>query len=178
MTSLPPGATIETIAVKRLAVTIPTSYIQTIHRFRTLVPQIDLVRMRAQSSPEEIAETVRSTGTSTDFVTFTEFDHGRWIRHFPPFSDTTQTSGENSSTSGRGIHRFIFGNPLFAIGLIRESREAALHVPLDCGFVEQEDGSTRMIILLPDGLVASHVAVSDNQALHAAALDLGGRSTD
>lgn len=177
MTPLPAGAKVENIAVQRLTLDVPTPYAQTIDRFRTLVPRIDLGRLRAQDGPEGISDVIRSTGTSTGFVIFTEFDHGRWIRHFPPFSDTALDGGEglSSKAAGRGVHRFIFGNPLFAITMIRESLEAALHVPLDCSFVEQEDGSTRMVMLLPDSLVAGHISVSGNQALHDAALELQGK---
>lgn len=52
--------------------------------------------------------------------------------------------------------------------MIRESLAAALHVPLDCGFVEQEDGTASMVMLLPDGLVAGHAAARENEQLHEA----------
>lgn len=177
MATLPPGAKVEKVTVKRLTLDIPTPYAQIIDRFRTLVPRIDLSQLRAQNKPEGIEDLIRTTGTTTGFVTFTEFDHGRWIRHFPPFSNKTPDgAGELTPTAtGRGVHRFIFGNPLFAITMLRESLEAALHVPLDCSFVEQVDGSARIIMLLPDSLVAGHAAVSDNEALHNAALDLEGK---
>lgn len=162
--SLPPNATIETISVRRLTIDIATSYAQAVERFRSLVPPIKLGDLRNATSPNEVEAVVRDTATTTGFVLFTEFNHGHWIRHFPPFTTAPETAG-----AGRGVHRFIFGNPLFAITMIRESVEAALHVPLDCGFFEQGDGSAKMVILLPDGLVAGHAGAAENKALHVAA---------
>ncbi|KAM5357275.1 hypothetical protein ACJZ2D_016434 [Fusarium nematophilum] len=164
------NATVEDTTVKRLTANIATSFPKVIDRFRSLVPSINLGNLRAQTSPEGIAQVIRETGTATGFVLFSEFDHGRWIRYFPPFS--TPEPHSNSTVNGPGAHRFIFGNPLFAITMIRESLEAALHVPLNCGFFEQEDGSTRMVMLLPDGLVAGHASERGNEELHQAAKEL------
>ncbi|KAJ6134412.1 hypothetical protein N7523_000734 [Penicillium sp. IBT 18751x] len=165
--SLPSNATVETISVRRLTIDINTRYNQAIERFRSLVPPIKLGDLRNATSPDQIEAVVRDTATTTEFVLFTEFNHGQWIRHFPPFTTAPEIAG-----AGRGVHRFIFGNPLFAITMIREDVEAAMHVPLDCGFFEQADGSAKMVILLPDGLVAGHAGAADNEALHVAALAL------
>ncbi|KAJ5102988.1 hypothetical protein N7532_003517 [Penicillium argentinense] len=164
----------ESITVQRLAVSIPASYAKVLDRFRTLVPQIKLGDLRASTSAEEIAKVIADTQTSTDFVLFAEFNHGRWIRHFPPFSgEQNLGSGESQGIhKGRGVHRFIFGNPLLAITMLRENVEAALHVPLDCAFIEQEDGWTRMVMLLPEGLVAGYDEFASNQALREAASNL------
>ncbi|KAJ5117155.1 hypothetical protein N7448_004100 [Penicillium atrosanguineum] len=162
--SLPPNATVETISVRRLAIDIVTPYAQAVERFRSLVPPIKLGDLRNATSPDQIEAVVRDTATTTGFVLFNEFNHGHWISHFPPFTTAPEAAGV-----GHGAHRFIFGNPLFAITMIRESIEAAMHVPLDCGFFEQNDGSAKMVILLPDGLVAGHAGAAENEALHVAA---------
>jgi hypothetical protein len=162
--SLPANAKVETISVRRLTVDIATPYAQAVERFRSLVPPIKLGDLRNATSPEDVEAVVADTSTTTGFVLFTEFNHGHWIRYFPPFTTTPATAG-----AGCGAHRFIFGNPLFAITMIRESVEAAMHVPLDCGFFEEDDGSAKMVILLPDGLVAGHAGAAENEALHGAA---------
>ncbi|KAK2595803.1 hypothetical protein QQS21_006566 [Conoideocrella luteorostrata] len=199
-TPLPQNATVETIAVQRLTIDIASPYAEVIEHFRSLVPAIKLSNLREQTSADGIAQVIRETGTTTDFVLFAEFDHGRWIRYFaprtvwastatatttaataaqgapaadnPPVGPPSRPNASTNPTCYRRAHRFIFGNPLIAINMIRESLEATLHVPLDCGFVEQEGGSTRMVVLLPDGLVAGHAGVSNNETLHRATDDL------
>lgn len=49
--------------------------------------------------------------------------------------------------------------------MLREDIEAGLHVPVECEFVEQEDGSTKMIMNLPGGLIAGHEAGQKNEGL-------------
>ena len=172
MAYFPPDTTLESITVQRLTVRIASPYASVLERFRALVPPIALSDLRQQTEPEGFSRVIHNTGTTTGFVLFSEFNHGHWIRYFPPFSLAESADpASHIPQPGRGMHRFIFGNPLFAITMIRENIEAALHVPLDCGFVEQKDGSTVMIMILPKGLVAGH-AVSDNQQLHEAAQSL------
>ncbi|KAL9106208.1 MAG: hypothetical protein Q9227_008741 [Pyrenula ochraceoflavens] len=182
MANLPTNSEVESVTVRRLSVNINAPYHRVIDRFRTLVPQINLSDLRNQTSPSGIAEVVRKTGTTTDFVLFSQFDHGGWIRHFPLVSESSSPSEEAAQIDGavvhggRGLQRFIFGNPLFAMTMIREDVEAALHVPLDAAFVEQEDGrSTKMLMMLPGGLVAGHTSASDNEKLKQAASELEGK---
>lgn len=49
--------------------------------------------------------------------------------------------------------------------MIREDAEAGLHVPVECCLVEQEDGSTKMIMMLPGGLIAGHGSGQENGKL-------------
>ncbi|GAB0137976.1 hypothetical protein EsDP_00006226 [Epichloe bromicola] len=183
--ALPQNALVETVPIQRLTVDVALPCAELVERFRHHVPPIKAGVLREQTSAEGIARVIQETGTKSGFVLFAEFDHGRWIRHFPPFStkSTTTLGGlgptavhEHDSEPGRGgglgAHRFIFGNPLFAIDMIRESVEATLHVPLDCGFVEQPDGSTRIVMLLVEGLVAGHGGASANEGLRHATREL------
>ena len=170
---LPPDSTTEQIVVHRLVSHTATPYAEVIQHFRHLVPQINLIDYRAQTSAEGIERVIRNTGTTNNFVLFAEFNHGHWIKHFPttpiPSSSLQSTSLDDVVHGGRGLHRFVFGNPLFAITMIREDVEAALHVPMDCCLIEQEDGSTRTVTLLPSGLIAAHETGRSNEALKRAA---------
>jgi hypothetical protein len=174
-TLLPKNTTTKPIIVHRLCSYSPAPYHSVIQRFRSLVPAIILADLRLQTSAEGIANAVRKTGTRTEFCLFTEFNHGHWIRHFPS-SSAVEVPPENENDylhnnladvvhGGKGFHRFIFGNPVLAIAMIQEDVEAAMHVPLDCSFVEQEDGSTKMIMLLPTGIVTGHGGASDKESL-------------
>lgn len=165
-THLPPNTTTEPITIHRLSSHTKAPFNEVIQRFRSLVPQVDLRKVASQTSPDGIDEVIKSTGTKTDFVLFAEFNHGAWIRHFP----VSHSSGENPSGvhGGKGLIRFIFGNPMIAITMIREDAVAGLHVPVECCFVEQEDGSTKMITMLPAGLIAGHAEGRENQKLRAA----------
>ncbi|QPG95639.1 hypothetical protein C2857_001519 [Epichloe festucae Fl1] len=182
--ALPQNASVETIPIQRLTVDVALPCAELVERFRHHVPPIKAGVLREQTSAEGIARVIQETGTKSGFVLFAEFDHGRWIRHFPPFSTESTPPPpppppppplgptavhERDSERGRGAalgaHRFIFGNPLFAIDMIRESVEATLHVPLDCGFVEQPDGSTRIVMLLVEGLIAGHSGTLANEGL-------------
>lgn len=172
--ALPQNASVETVPIQRLTIDVAVPCAELVERFRHHVPPIKAGVLREQTSAEGIARVIQETGTKSGFVLFAEFDHGRWIRHFPPFSSESTTLlgptavHEHDSERGRGplgAHRFIFGNPLFAIDMIRESVEATLHVPLDCGFVEQPDGSTRIVMLLVEGLIAGHSGTLANEGL-------------
>ncbi len=163
---LPQNAAIEAVIVPRLTCHFEESYDVIVERFRKLVPPINLPGLRSQTSPEGIADVVQQTNTSTDFCLFMEFNHGAWIRHFPVMSSHRMTS--HNKTSGRGLHRFIFGNPLIAITMIQHDVESCLHVPLDCLFSEQEDGSTGLVMLLPRGTIAGREAASSNEQLKTA----------
>ncbi|KAJ5668941.1 hypothetical protein N7462_010011 [Penicillium macrosclerotiorum] len=173
---LPPKTRIEAITVRRLTAPIASPHARVVERFRALVPPVNLGDLRAQSGPAGIAQVIQNTHTTTGFVLFAEFNHGAWIRHFPPFTNPGNPGNTGNVPDavqvGHGAHRFIFGNPLYAITMIQESVEAALHVPLDGGFFEQPDGTTKMVILLPEGLVAGPEEMAGNEALRLAAREL------
>ena len=93
------------------------------------------------------------------------------MRRFPAAPDHSdpapkeQPPVEEALHAGRGLIRFLFGNPLIAVTLLREDVEAGLHVPVECCFVELEDGGTKMVMMMPGGLVAGHQGASENQRL-------------
>lgn len=153
--NLPPGTTTEPITAHRLTSYTTTPFATVIQRFRTLVPQVDLRNLRSQTSAEGIRNVIESTLKQSDahfgdyqkqFVLFYELNHSHWIRHF-----TTE-----STHQGRGLLRFIFGNPLIAADILKGDFEAGLHVPVECMFVETGDkniGGTKMVVIMPGGLI-------------------------
>ncbi|PWY80795.1 hypothetical protein BO94DRAFT_567403 [Aspergillus sclerotioniger CBS 115572] len=140
--SLPQNTTLTPLTIHCLTIHIPLPYETVLQRFRTLAPPLQPGILRTQSSAEAIAQVIDDTNTTSGFVRFAEFNHGSWVHHFL-----------SPEQGGRQIHRFIFGNPILAAAMIQESIYAAVHVPLDCGFVEEVDGSTTMVMVLPGGLV-------------------------
>jgi len=120
------------------------------------------------------------------FVLFYEINHGAWIRKFPSSPSTTTVDNDNdevdidiiskkSPNYGRSLHRFIFGNPLIAITMIREDVEAGLHVPIELLLVETADGGTRCVAQLPSGLIAGHGGAARNEKLVEAVRVLDGK---
>lgn len=170
-TRLPQNATIEAVITPRLSCHFNEPYDVVVERFRNLVPPINMPNLRSQTTPEGIADVVNQTNTPTDFCLFIEFNHGAWIRHFP-VTPSHQTASDDKvlhdSASPRGLHRFIFGNPLIAITMIQHDVESGLHVPLECLFSELEDGSTKLVMLLPRGTIAGREAISSNEQLNIA----------
>ncbi|PYH66905.1 uncharacterized protein BO88DRAFT_445311 [Aspergillus vadensis CBS 113365] len=144
--SLPEVSSISTFRANHITVHFPTPYPKILNCFRALVPALQPPGiLRTQPNAEAIINLIKSTNTPSDFVCFAEFDHGSWLHHFLPPSK----GSESESGTGRRVHRFLFGNPLLAAAMIKESRYAGTHVPLDCGFVEEEDGSATMVMVLP-----------------------------
>jgi len=108
--------------------------------------------VRASSNREAFEREVerRFVGES-GFMKFGEIDHGSWLGMY-------------------GIHRrsvrWIFGNPLIAVTMIRHDMSAGLFVPLEMLITEAEDGvGATLTYLLPSSLMV----IEDNQPLRAAA---------
>lgn len=175
--NLPPGTKTEPITAHRLTSYTTTPFATVIQRFRTLVPQVDLRNLRSQTSAEGIRNVIESTLNQSDayfgqyqkqFVLFYELNHSNWIHHFntEPTASTLSshtvgelskyTPVENVQHRGRGLIRFIFGNPLIAAGILKEDVEAGLHVPVECMFVETGEKNaegTKMLVMMPGGLI-------------------------
>jgi uncharacterized protein (DUF302 family) len=108
--------------------------------------------VRASSSREVFEREVerRFVGES-GFMKFGEIDHGSWLGMY-------------------GIHRrsvrWIFGNPLIAVTMIRHDMSAGLFVPVEMLITEAEDGAgATLTYLLPSSLMV----IEDNPPLRAAA---------
>jgi uncharacterized protein (DUF302 family) len=105
---------------------------------------------RAASGREDFEREVerRFVGKS-GFMKFGEIDHGSWLGMY--------------GIHGRTV-RWIFGNPLIAVTMIRYDVTAGLFAPVEMLVTEAGDGAT-LTYLLP----SSVVVIEDNPPLRAAA---------
>jgi uncharacterized protein (DUF302 family) len=88
------------------------------------------------------------------FMLFHEIDHGGWLSKFG---------------IRRRMVRWIFGNPLFAITMIRHDLTAGLFAPVEILVTEVEDGlGTRITYVRPSSLMV----IDNNPPLMQAAAEL------
>lgn len=132
-----------------------------IRRFRFLVPEVDVSHIRAATNACDVKRAIEDTGSPSGFVLFADYNHAGWMRHF-----TTPEAPV------RRAQRFTFGNPLYALPILQCDIEAALHIPLDCCFIEEIEGSmTKLIVTLPAE------SGSDDDAMRQALANLGAKLT-
>jgi len=84
------------------------------------------------------------------FVIFDEIDHGAWLRRYG---------------LGPKSLRWLFGNPIIAVTMIRHDPTAGLFVPIELLFNESPDGGCAVTYVVPSSLIA----IDDNASLLAAA---------
>jgi uncharacterized protein (DUF302 family) len=119
-------------------------------RLRDRMGRADLVQLgvlaREAASPEEFAREVeaRFVGES-GFMLFAELDHGAWLSRFG---------------IRRQVLRWILGNPLIAITMLRHDVTAGLFAPVEILLTDRqpEEGST-VTFLKPSTLMGSNPAV-------------------
>lgn len=137
------------------------TYEAVIRRFRFLVPEIDLSRVRAATDAGDVKRAIEDTCSPSGFVLFADYNHTGWMRHFA-----------TPEAPVRRAQRFTFGNPLYALPILYRNIETALHIPLDCCFIEEIEGSmTKLIVTLPAE------TGSDNDAMRQALANLEARLT-
>jgi uncharacterized protein (DUF302 family) len=102
----------------------------------------DLVKLSTEpSTKSEFANKVESYAGESDFLLFLELDHGAWIGKFG---------------IERKMVRWILGNPMIAITMIKHDITAGLFVPVELLLVENESGEGSSIIyILPSSLMAT-----------------------
>jgi uncharacterized protein (DUF302 family) len=102
----------------------------------------DLVKLSSEpSTKSEFASKVESYAGESDFLLFLELDHGAWIGKFG---------------IERKMVRWILGNPMIAITMIKHDITAGLFVPVELLLVENESGEGSSIIyILPSSLMAT-----------------------
>jgi hypothetical protein len=156
------NTTTEPTSGTRLTLTSTTSYSTIVTRFRTLVPQIPtpLDRTSLEAFTQQISAALGPHG----YARFHEYNHGAWISLFPS-NKNTAASEDIGPNKGLGLHRFVIGNPLIAITMIREDVEAGLHLPIDLLFIETEDRRAKCVLQLPSGLIAGHERGQKNERL-------------
>ena len=117
----------------------------------TATPQKVIKQASGGGSREQFEKAIQSQVGESDFMLFFEIDHGDWL---PLFGIE------------RKVVRWILGNPLLAITMIRHDITAGLFVPVELLLVANEsgDGSTLMY-----DLPSSLMAVERNPALRNAA---------
>jgi uncharacterized protein (DUF302 family) len=129
----------------RVQVDTAVSLDDVIRRLRGLMGQTsipDVVGLAQKVSSEE--EYVRDVSTrfvgESGFMLFSEIDHGAWIERFG---------------IKRRVLRWILGNPLIAITMIRHDVAAALFVPVEILLAERPGGQGATVIYVrPSSLMA------------------------
>ncbi|KAJ9635056.1 hypothetical protein H2204_006011 [Knufia peltigerae] len=102
------------------------------------------------------------------FMYFNEYNHGSWVPLYDPHTIKFQVA--NGDTKNRRAIRFILGNPLIAITMLRHDLDAGLSVPVELYLVEEGEG-TRIVWFRPSGLVAGYGGAKAELVQAAEALD-------
>jgi hypothetical protein len=58
------------------------TYEAVIRRFRFLVPEVDVSRIRTATNACDIKRAIEDTGSPSGFVLFADYNHAGWMRHF------------------------------------------------------------------------------------------------
>jgi len=146
----------------RIQVNTTRSFDDVVASLRALMGRADRTRFeavaQATNSETEYVRMVeaRLVGES-GFMLFSEFDHGAWLKKF-------------------GIHRrilrWILGNPLIAITMLRHDLGAGLFVPVEILLTDRpEEQGSSVSYVRPSSLIA----VEDNPPLLAAAQALDAK---
>jgi uncharacterized protein (DUF302 family) len=107
---------------------------------------------------EEFEGTIRQHLGDSGFLLFFEIDHGGWVGKYG---------------IKRRMLRWIFGNPLIAITMLRHDYTAGLFVPIELLLAESDEGAgCNIVYVLPSSLIASDAA---NQELLVAAQALDAK---
>jgi len=142
-------------AGKRVRYTSTASYDRVLARLHEAAGDMPLPELLDVSGDREDYEArVNLRLGSSGFVLVAALDHGPWIAKF----------GVN-----RRAQRWIFGNPLVAITMIRHDIVAGLFVPPDLILVENEGGQGCYVLYVEP---SSHMVVENNPPLLAAAREL------
>jgi uncharacterized protein (DUF302 family) len=106
---------------------------------------------------EEFEKKVQQYVGDSGFMLFAQMDHGRWIEKF---------------AIKRRLLRWIIGNPLIAITMIRHDYTAGLFLPIELLVAEGDDGvGCNITYVLPSSLIV----VDANPQLLSAAQALDGK---
>lgn len=117
----------------------------------TTIPQENPQELAAMPTREQFEQAIQSQVGESDFTLMFAMDYGHWL---PLFGIQ------------RRVMRWILGNPLIAITLIRHDITASLFAPVELLLVENESGEgSTMIYDLPSSLMV----IEPNAALLAAA---------
>jgi uncharacterized protein (DUF302 family) len=91
------------------------------------------------NSPQQFEAIFRARESSSGFMRFDTFDHGKWL----------QIIGQTAKAV-----MVILGNPLIARTMLQHDIRAGLNVPVRLLIYEHTDGSTRVAYDLPSSLMS------------------------
>lgn len=88
------------------------------------------------------------------FMYFHDFQHGRWLPFYgAPTSSVVDAGGNKKDLKAT---RFVLGNPLIAITMLRHDLDAGLCVPVELYLAEEVDGGVRIVWFKPASLIAGY----------------------
>ncbi|MGO9545079.1 MAG: DUF302 domain-containing protein [Rhodomicrobium sp.] len=145
----------------RVQVETPVPFDEVLGRLRSLtgrasIPEIVAAAQKAVSEADYAREVERFLGPS-GFMLFAEFDHGGWIHKF--------------GIERRAL-RWILGNPLIAITMIRHDIASGLFVPIELLLTERAGGQGATVLYVRP---SSLIAIGGNPDLLAAAKALDAK---
>lgn len=140
----------------RVEVPTPLSFDEVLGRLRNLtghtsIPEINEVARRAKSEADYAREVEERFTGDSGFMLFVEIDHSGWIERFG---------------IKRKVLRWILGNPLIAITMIRHDITAGLFAPVEFLLTENEDGKGSIVTYVRP---SSLIVIDGNAPLLAAA---------
>jgi uncharacterized protein (DUF302 family) len=143
---------------KRIRYFSARSFDEVLARLRSRMGKINMADVFDPSgSKEDFEREVQKHTGESGFMLFVEMNHGAWIKNFG---------------IQRRLVRWIFGNPLVAITMLRHDYTAGLFVPPDLLLAESDDGTgCNVTYVLPSSLIA----IEANAALSSACLDLDAK---
>ena len=149
-----PGREDHTFAGVRVVRKVSTNMADVVGRLRarmgrlTTAAVIDMAQKAR--SVDDFESEARKFIPESGFVIFDEIDHGAWLQRY-----------------GLGLKslRWLFGNPIIAVTMIRHDPTAGLFVPIELLFNESPDGGCPVTYVVPSSLIA----IDDNAPLLAAA---------
>jgi uncharacterized protein (DUF302 family) len=128
----------------RIEVDTSTSFGEVLSRLRELmgdanVPEVVALAKEAITEAEYVRIVEERFVGESGFMLFYEIDHGGWLSRF----------GVN-----RRVVRWILGNPLIAVTMIRHDITAGLFAPVEILVAENEDGQgTKITYVRPSSLM-------------------------
>ena len=143
---------------KRIRYQSTLSFDEVLAKLRARVGETTIASLLAPSgSREEFEQRVQQAVGDSGFILFAEMNHGKWIEKFG---------------IKRRLTRWIFGNPLVAITMLRHDYTAGLFVPPDLLLAENDDGAgCNITYVLPSSLMV----IEENPQLLSAALALDAK---
>ena len=151
-----PGVSFRPFTGVRIVVDTPLSFNEVSRRLKAEmgngnIPEILALAKAAHTESEFAGEVTKRYVGRSGFMLFAEIDHGTWLTAF-------------------GIHRrsvrWVLGNPLIAVTMIRHDITAGLFAPVELLITEHEDGGgTNIVYIRPSSLIL----VEENEPLRQAA---------